>query len=74
MRAHPLPEARAYADLMLAELRKVIPSFLKRVDLPDRGGAWSAYLEKNRGAHASDLADAPVRPDADGSPSRPARW
>jgi thymidylate synthase ThyX len=26
MRAHPLPEARAYADLMLHELRKVIPS------------------------------------------------
>ena len=39
MRAHPLPEARAYADLMLDELRKVIPSFLKRVDLdrPRRG-------------------------------------
>src|SRR5690606_14241482 len=27
MRAHPLPEARTYADLMLTELRKVIPSF-----------------------------------------------
>jgi thymidylate synthase ThyX len=50
MRAHPLPEARAYAGLMLSELRKVIPSFLKRVDLPDRGGAWSAYLENNRAA------------------------
>src|ERR1700692_125136 len=56
MRAHPLPEARAYADLMLVELRKVIPSFLKRVDLPDRGGASSAYLEKNRRAML-DLAD-----------------
>jgi thymidylate synthase ThyX len=44
MRSHPLPEARAYADLMLHELRKVIPSFLKRVDLPDRGGAHSDYL------------------------------
>ncbi|HMC52341.1 MAG TPA: FAD-dependent thymidylate synthase, partial [Acidimicrobiales bacterium] len=30
------------------ELRKVIPSFLKRVDAPERGGAWSAYLERNR--------------------------
>jgi thymidylate synthase ThyX len=56
MRAHPLSEARAYADLMLVELRKVIPSFLKRVDLPDRGGASSAYLEKNRRA-MQDLAD-----------------
>jgi len=44
MRMHPLAEARAYADLMLAELRKVIPSFLKRVDRSDRGGRWSAYL------------------------------
>ena len=57
MRAHPLPEARAYAELMLVELRKVIPSFLKRVDLPDRGGAWSAYLEKNRKV-MDDVADA----------------
>jgi thymidylate synthase ThyX len=48
MRAHPLPEVRAYAQMMLTELRKVIPSFLKRVDRPDRGGAWSAYFETNR--------------------------
>ena len=44
MRAHPLPEARHYAELMLVELRKVIPSFLQRVDVAERGGAWSAYL------------------------------
>jgi thymidylate synthase ThyX len=50
MRANPLPEARAYADMMLTELRKVIPSFLARVDRPDRGGAWSAYLEDTRAA------------------------
>ena len=50
MRAHPLLEVRAYADLMLVELRKVIPAFLKRVDLPDRGGAWSAYLAETRRA------------------------
>jgi thymidylate synthase ThyX len=48
MRAHPLREARAYADLMLIELRKVIPAFLRRVDLPDRGGACSAYLADTR--------------------------
>jgi thymidylate synthase ThyX len=48
MRSHPLPEARHYADLMLAELRKVIPSFLRRVDLPDRGVAWSDYLAERR--------------------------
>jgi thymidylate synthase ThyX len=48
MRAHPLPEARSYAELVLHELRKVIPSFLRRVDVPDRGGAWTAYLETTR--------------------------
>src|SRR5688500_12842088 len=48
MRAHPLPEAREYSDLMLTELRKVIPSFLKRVDLPGRGEAWSDYLQSRR--------------------------
>ena len=48
MRSHPLPEAQHYAGLMLHELRKVIPSFLKRVDLADRGGAWSDYLAATR--------------------------
>jgi thymidylate synthase ThyX len=48
MRSHVLPEARAYADLMLDELRKVIPSWVKRVDVDDRGVAHSDYLEANR--------------------------
>jgi thymidylate synthase ThyX len=48
MRANPLHEVRTYADLMLAELRKVIPAFLRRVDVPDRGGAWSGYLARTR--------------------------
>lgn len=46
MRAHPLREVRSCADLMLTELRKVAPAFLRRVDLPDRGGDWSRYLEE----------------------------
>ena len=50
MRASELPEARSYSDLMLRELRKVIPSFLKRVDLPDRGEVTSSYIVDNRDA------------------------
>jgi thymidylate synthase ThyX len=50
MRAHPLEEMRATADSMLAELRKVIPAFLTRVDQPDRGGRWTTYFEKTREA------------------------
>ena len=46
MRANPLQEIRGYADMMLVELRKVIPAFLKRVDVEDRGIAWSEYLRR----------------------------
>ncbi len=67
MRASPLPEARSYADLMLDELRKVIPSFLKRVDLPERGGAWSGYLEDRRSA--MDEVAAHLFPDAAPAPA-----
>jgi hypothetical protein len=66
MRAHPLPEARQYADLMLHELRKVIPSFLRRVDLADRGGRWTNYLSTTR-ERTAELVDSlfggtPVEP------------
>ena len=48
MRAHPLVEVRQTADEILVELRKVIPAFLIRVDQPERGGKWSAYLAETR--------------------------
>ena len=56
MRAHPLPEARQYSAMMLTELRKVIPSFLKRVDLPDRGDQVGAYASDIR-ERLEDLAE-----------------
>jgi thymidylate synthase ThyX len=43
--AHPLPEARHYGGMILTELQAVIPSFLTRVERPDRGGEWVGYLE-----------------------------
>jgi hypothetical protein len=48
MRALALPESRQYADMMLEELRKVIPSFLRRVDIADRGGVWTKYFQDTR--------------------------
>ncbi|HEX2232382.1 MAG TPA: FAD-dependent thymidylate synthase [Thermoleophilaceae bacterium] len=44
--ASPLPEARDYARMILAELKAVIPSFLTRLERPDRGGEWIGYLEQ----------------------------
>jgi thymidylate synthase ThyX len=57
MRAHPLPEVRIYARMMLVELMKVIPSFLKRLDVPDRGVAWTDYLTNTRGASRALLSE-----------------
>lgn len=68
MRSLALPEAQAYADLMLQELRKVIPSFLKRVDLPDRGSAWSDYLSTTRSG-MEELAESLFRPEPTTAPA-----
>ncbi len=70
---HPLPEARHYGELMLAAVKATMPSFVARVERPDRGGEWVSYLEARRASaerwsarlgldHASD-------PSADARPS-----
>ena len=67
LRAHPLPEARAYAERIATQLRSVIPDFLTRLDRPDRGGAWVEYL-----AQAAAGLDAQARALAlPGGPARP---
>jgi thymidylate synthase ThyX len=65
MQAHPLEEVRTYGGWMLVELRKVIPSFLTRVDLEDRGRAWSEYLASTRGS-LEELATASAKSSAVG--------
>jgi thymidylate synthase ThyX len=50
MLASPLPEARAFGSMILEELKKVMPSFVARVERPNRGGEWISYLERRREA------------------------
>ena len=69
MRAHPLPRRGSYAAMMLEELRKVIPSFLARVDRADRGVAWSAYLAETRTPTAR-WSTAPLRRRRARAPAR----
>ncbi|HVO53095.1 MAG TPA: FAD-dependent thymidylate synthase [Solirubrobacterales bacterium] len=53
--AHPLPEARRYGSMMLHELEAVIPSFVSRIERPDRGGEWINFL-RARQQQAADKA------------------
>ena len=67
--ASPLPEARSFGEMILAELKQVIPSFVARVERPDRGGEWIEYLQQRRqvteravarlGLDGREAADAP---------------
>lgn len=50
MLGHPLPEARAYGRMILDAVRAVMPSFVARVDRPDRGGEWATYLQSREAA------------------------
>ncbi len=48
--AHPLPEAQRYGRMILDEIKSVMPSFVARVERPERGGEWISYLESRAGA------------------------
>ncbi|HEY7255414.1 MAG TPA: FAD-dependent thymidylate synthase [Solirubrobacterales bacterium] len=48
--ASPLPEAREIGGMILRELQLVMPSFVSRVERPDRGGEWVSYLQQRREA------------------------
>jgi thymidylate synthase ThyX len=44
--AHPLPEARDYGQMMLSAMQATMPSFVARVERPDRGGEWVKFLQE----------------------------
>ncbi len=54
--AHPLPEARRCGRLMLEAVKAVMPSFVTRVERPDRGGEWITYLQQRDEAATSWVA------------------
>jgi thymidylate synthase ThyX len=68
--ASALPEARHYGEMILNELRQVIPSFLARVDRPDRGDVWVDYL-KQRGSTARVVAERLGLLDHEDGPAEP---
>ncbi|MDX6677579.1 MAG: hypothetical protein QOE31_1631, partial [Solirubrobacteraceae bacterium] len=48
--AHPLPEARHYGSMILESVQAVMPSFVSRVQRPERGGEWVSYLKRREQA------------------------
>ncbi|MBA3865756.1 MAG: FAD-dependent thymidylate synthase [Solirubrobacterales bacterium] len=69
--ASPLPEARAYGGMILTELQRVMPSFVSRVERPERGGEWISYFERRRERTESWVARLGLdrRGKGDGAPS-----
>ena len=68
--AHPLAEAQSYGAMLLEELQAIIPSFVVRVERPERGGRWIDYLRERhdaagRAAERIGLAE----PEPAGAPS-----
>ena len=71
MMASPLPEARSFATMILEELKQVMPSFVSRVERPDRGGEWVSFLEQRRDSAEQwvDRLGLGSRGEADDTPS-----
>jgi thymidylate synthase ThyX len=68
--AHPLPEARSYGRMILDEVKTVMPSFVARVERPERGGEWVSYLE-SRTATGQRWARRLGLEESDGEDARP---
>jgi thymidylate synthase ThyX len=69
--AHPLPEAQRYGELILRAAQATIPSFVTRVERPERGGAWVDYLRVRAEAGAAWAARLGLSEDPDASGAGP---
>jgi thymidylate synthase ThyX len=71
--AHPLPEARQQGRWILEAVKGVMPSFVSRVERPDRGGEWVNYLEARERAAERWVARLGLdrRPEDGEGPTRP---
>jgi thymidylate synthase ThyX len=69
--ASPLPEAREFGGMILGELKQVMPSFVSRVERPDRGGEWVSFLERRREQTEQWVSRLGLdrRTDGDGAPA-----
>ena len=74
LRAHPLPEARACAEMIRDQLIEVIPEFLTRLDRAERGGVWVDYRRETADALAAAAAELGSASSDTGDSVRLLRW
>jgi thymidylate synthase ThyX len=65
--AHPLPEAQRCGRMILTAVQSTIPSFVTRVERPDRGGAWVDFLRTRAETGAAWAARLELSADEDTS-------
>ena len=51
--ANPLPEAQRCGRMLLTAVQATIPSFVTRIERPERGGAWVDHLRERTAAGAA---------------------
>jgi thymidylate synthase ThyX len=54
--SHPLAEARQTGEAILGELKRMLPTFMERVERADRGGVWARYLRETSEAVTEAVA------------------
>jgi thymidylate synthase ThyX len=64
--AHPLPEAQRCGRMILDAVQATIPSFVARVERPDRGGRWVDYLRAREAAGRAWASRLGLREEAEG--------
>ena len=69
--AHPLPEAQRCGTMLLRAVQSTIPSFVTRIERPDRGGAWVDYLRTRAEAGRAWAARLGLADDEGASASGP---
>ncbi len=73
--AHPLPEARRCGERLLTAVRAALPSFVARVERPDRGGALDrlparARRRPRRGSRGGSGSTTRAQPPPRATPAR----
>ena len=67
--ANPLPEAQRFGQWILEAVQEVVPSFVARVERPERGVEWIDYLRERREWEERATDDLSLHDSAEAGPT-----